>query len=53
VIVREQPAVYVQRGDVPAEEGSWYYCASERGYYPDVPTCPEEWIPVPPRRGYE
>jgi hypothetical protein len=29
--------------------GYWYYCASEGGYYPDVPDCPEEWIPVPPR----
>jgi hypothetical protein len=51
VVDQESPA-YVQR-EAPEEEGSWYYCASERGYYPDVPTCPEEWIPVPPRRGYE
>jgi hypothetical protein len=37
--------VYVQR---PAAAEYWYYCESEEGYYPDVPDCPEEWVPVPP-----
>jgi hypothetical protein len=27
----------------------WYYCPSARGYYPTVPSCPEPWVPVPPR----
>jgi len=27
----------------------WYYCPSARAYYPTAPTCPEEWIKVPPR----
>lgn len=25
----------------------WYYCASAKGYYPYVPSCPENWQPVP------
>ena len=25
----------------------WYYCRSAGAYYPDVPSCPEAWIPVP------
>ncbi len=44
-VVVERP-VYVQR---PGPAAYWYYCESEGGYYPDVPTCPEAWIPVPPR----
>ena len=27
---------------------AWYYCASARGYYPYVPSCPEAWQPVAP-----
>lgn len=25
----------------------WYYCPSAGAYYPDVPSCPEPWEPVP------
>lgn len=25
----------------------WYYCKSENGYYPYVPSCPEDWQRVP------
>ena len=25
----------------------WYYCPSFGAYYPDVPNCPEPWVPVP------
>jgi len=25
----------------------WYYCPSAGAYYPDVPACPEPWVPVP------
>jgi hypothetical protein len=38
------PPVYLER-----PEGSWYYCPSARAYYPDVPACPDVWIPVSPR----
>ena len=49
VVVMEQP-VYVQREPVAALPPSyWYYCKSARGYYPDVPSCREPWVQVPPR----
>jgi hypothetical protein len=25
-----------------------YYCQSAQGYYPQVQSCPEPWVPVPP-----
>lgn len=25
----------------------WYYCPSYGAYYPDVQSCPEDWVPVP------
>jgi len=39
------PRVYVEQQ--PA--GYWYYCQSAGAYYPAVPSCPEPWVPVPPR----
>jgi hypothetical protein len=36
------PPVYIQRSP-----SYWYYCASAGAYYPNAPTCPEPWIPVP------
>lgn len=46
-----EPPVYVERDRAPAPQASsyWYYCESEGAYYPDVETCPEPWVPVPPR----
>jgi len=52
VVVQEAP-VYVQQQPAPSApaqpEAYWYYCAKTRGYYPDVQTCEEPWIKVPPR----
>jgi len=54
VVIEEQP-VYIERppsaagAPSPPEEGYWHYCESAAGYYPDVPSCPEDWIKVPPR----
>ncbi len=54
VIVGEPP-VYIERPQraapppAPREEAYWHYCESLGGYYPDVPSCPEDWIRVPPR----
>lgn len=31
------------------EPSYWYYCPSAGGYYPDVPSCPEPWVPVTPQ----
>jgi len=25
----------------------WYYCPSYGAYYPNVPSCPVPWVPVP------
>jgi hypothetical protein len=52
VVVQPAPVeapVYVERGSAPAQSSYWYYCESEGGYYPDVETCPEAWVRVPPR----
>jgi hypothetical protein len=27
----------------------WYFCPSYGAYYPNVPNCPEPWVPVPAR----
>ena len=52
-VVVEQPPVYVERPAPPAPPAAatafWYYCASAKGYYPTVPSCPEEWVKVPER----
>jgi len=50
-IVVEQPQVYVQPAPPPpaAPPAYWYYCSSVQGYYPQVQSCPEPWIRVPPR----
>jgi len=31
----------------PAPASYWYYCPAYGAYYPDVPSCPEPWVPVP------
>jgi len=58
-VVLDQPSEWVQRGPeatadaepAPASptQGYWYYCPSSRRYYPNVKSCPEQWVPVPPR----
>src|SRR6266851_4901458 len=25
----------------------WYFCPSSGAHYPNVPSCPEPWVPVP------
>jgi hypothetical protein len=59
VVIREQPSIYIQQESAPslpppppaaqAPQAFWYYCASAKGYYPSVPSCPEDWIKVAPR----
>ena len=59
-VVVQDPPVYVQQQQVSpsvvppapsgAQESFWYYCPSSRDYYPQVPSCPEAWIKVPPRQ---
>jgi hypothetical protein len=31
----------------PPAPAYWYYCPAYGEYYPNVPTCPEPWVPVP------
>ena len=51
-----EPHEYIEQQPAPAPPpppaappAYWYYCASAGGYYPTVPTCPEDWVKVPPR----
>jgi hypothetical protein len=51
-VVIEEPPVYIEQppaAPAPPATAYWYYCGSAKAYYPNVPTCPEEWIKVPPR----
>jgi hypothetical protein len=52
-VVIQEPPVYIQTQPAapvaPAPPSYWYYCPSAKGYYPNVSTCPEAWIKVPPR----
>jgi hypothetical protein len=56
VVVPESP-VYVEPPPAAAQapapatptKNYWYYCKSSGAYYPNVPSCPESWIKVPPR----
>jgi hypothetical protein len=53
-VIIQQPPVYIEQAPpVPAPPppppAYWYYCVSAGAYYPNVPTCPEDWVRVPPR----
>lgn len=53
-VVVEEPPVYIEQpAPAPAPPSPpqtyWYYCRSAQGYYPNVQTCPEAWIPVAPK----
>ena len=50
--MEERPYYYTYPPPVyaPAPPSAyWYYCRSAGAYYPTVPSCPEPWVPVPPR----
>ena len=44
----DEPVHYIQGPSQPT--AYWYYCLSAQAYYPQTPSCPEPWIPIPPRR---
>ncbi len=55
VIIERDPPVYVQREpappaqvQAPAANPIWYYCPNPAGYYPHVPRCNQQWVPVDP-----
>jgi hypothetical protein len=45
-VVVEAPPVYIERAP---SQAYWYYCPSAGQYYPNVRSCPEPWVTVPPR----
>ncbi len=53
-VIIQQPPVYIEQPPAvppppPAPPAYWYYCVSGKAYYPDVQTCPEDWVKVPAR----
>lgn len=51
-VVGDEPVEYIEQRPAessPRPAGYWYYCSTAKGYYPAVPTCPEQWVQVPPR----
>ena len=63
-VVVEPPPVYVQQTPPPAavppapappaasepsQTAYWYYCPGAQAYYPNVQTCSDAWVKVPPR----
>jgi hypothetical protein len=58
VIIEREPTVYIQQpapapapapqAQAPAAPTLWYYCPSPAGYYPHVPQCQQQWVPVDP-----
>ena len=48
-VVVQAPQIYDQGAQAPQAQAYWYYCASAQAYYPNVQTCAEAWIKVPPR----
>ena len=49
-VIVQQPQIYIQHPPaLQAAATYWYYCPSAKKYYPEVQSCAEPWIPVPPR----
>ena len=48
-VIVEQPSTYIQKETDPPASAYWYYCLSAQEYYPQVQSCPETWVKVPPR----
>jgi len=44
-VIQPEPPVYIQQQ--PGGQPYWYYCPSAGAYYPNAPSCPEPWVPVP------
>jgi hypothetical protein len=54
VVVAPAPPTYIEQGvaqPAPAQQsqGSWYYCAESKTYYPYVKECPGGWQRVTPQ----
>ena len=42
------PPVYSNSAPAPPAPPSRYYCQSAGAYYPEIQSCPENWVLVPP-----
>jgi hypothetical protein len=54
VVAPAPPPTYIEQGvaqpaPAPQSQGSWYYCAESRTYYPYVKECPGGWQRVTPQ----
>ena len=56
VIIEREPSVYIQQPPAapaapPAQPQTplWYWCPNPAGYYPHIPQCQQQWVPVDPR----
>jgi hypothetical protein len=51
-VLQPRGSYFAEGGSEPpatrSAQGDWYYCTSARQYYPNVKTCPEPWVEVPP-----
>ena len=47
VIIEREPAPQAQ-AQAPGANPIWYYCPNPAGYYPHVPRCNQQWVPVDP-----
>jgi hypothetical protein len=45
----ERPPVATPTPPAPPAEAWWHWCESRGAYYPQVESCPEGWVKVPPR----
>src|SRR5260370_33821539 len=45
------PPTYVEQGGAQHPQGTWYYCAESKTYYPYVKGCPGAWHRVAPQPG--
>jgi hypothetical protein len=50
VYVQQEPSTTAPPTATPAQQGYWYFCPNSREYYPQVSSCSEAWIKVPPRQ---
>ena len=46
-VVAYPPVYEAPRPLGPPPPSFWYYCYNPAGYYPEVPSCPGGWTPVP------
>jgi hypothetical protein len=46
VIVQTPSLAYQASPEATPKSSIWYFCESEKNFYPNVPSCPEPWKPI-------